>query len=68
MASEKLAEELENQLQKSIDNDSKIILGGKRNKAFFEATIVAINNTNVPIFKEETFGPIAAIKKFKTID
>ena len=68
MASEKLAEELENQLQKSIDNDSKIILGGKRNKAFFEATIVAINNTNGPIFKEETFGPIAAIKKFKTID
>lgn len=68
MSSEKLAEELESQLKKSIDNGAEILLGGKRNKAFFEATIVAINNTDISIFKEETFGPIAAIKKFKTID
>jgi len=68
MASENLAIELENQLNKSLQQDAKIILGGKRNKAYFEPTIVEITDVNTPIFKEETFGPLAVVKKFTTLD
>ena len=68
MASENLAEEIEKQLNNSLEKGAKLILGGKRTKAFFEATIVEVENINVPIFKEETFGPLAAIKQFKTIE
>lgn len=66
MAREDLAEELENQLKKSVKKGAKVILGGNRNNAYFEPTI-AINVTKkMPIFKEETFGPVMAISSFKT--
>lgn len=68
MAREDLAVELENQLQKSIAKGATIIAGGKRNGAFFEPTIVANVSVDMPVFNEETFGPLAAIMPFKTID
>lgn len=68
MAREDLAVELENQLQKSVAKGATIIAGGKRNGAFFEPTIVANVSVDMPVFNEETFGPLAAIMPFKTID
>lgn len=68
MAREDLAVELENQLQKSIAKGATIIAGGKRNGAFFEPTIVTNVSVDMPVFNEETFGPLAAIMPFKTID
>lgn len=66
MASEALAEELEKQLQDSLKNGNTLLLGGKRTKAQFDATIVVLKDINCPIFREETFGPLAAIKTFTT--
>lgn len=66
MASKQLAVELEKQLEDSLKIDAKIILGGNRKGAYFEPTLVEANSINVPIFQEETFGPLVAIKKFKT--
>lgn len=68
MAREDLAVELENQLQKSIAKGATIIAGGKRKGAFFEPTIVTNVTVDMPVFNEETFGPLAAIMPFKTID
>ena len=63
-----LAEELEQQVQKSIQMGAQIITGGKRDGAFFEPTILTDVTPIMPVFKEETFGPVAAITTFKTID
>ena len=68
MAREDLAVELEYQLGKSVAKGATIIAGGKRNGAFFEPTLVTNVTIDMPIFSEETFGPLAAIMPFKTID
>jgi succinate-semialdehyde dehydrogenase / glutarate-semialdehyde dehydrogenase len=63
-----LAEELEAQVQKSIQMGAKLIIGGTRKEAFYEPTILTNVTTEMPVFNEETFGPIAAIITFKTIE
>ncbi|RBA29827.1 NAD-dependent succinate-semialdehyde dehydrogenase [Flavobacterium tibetense] len=63
-----LAEELEIQVGKSIEMGAKLLLGGNRNEAFFEPTILTQVTPEMPVFKEETFGPVAAITSFKTVD
>ena len=65
MAREDLAEELEQQVNKSIDLGAKITLGNKRNKAYYEPTIITDVTEDMPVFKEETFGPVAAVIKAK---
>ncbi|MGO2357698.1 MAG: NAD-dependent succinate-semialdehyde dehydrogenase [Mesonia sp.] len=66
MASEKLAKELEAQLTSSVEKGAKVILGGKRSKAYFEPTVVINVNKKSPLFEEETFGPVMAVTSFKT--
>jgi succinate-semialdehyde dehydrogenase/glutarate-semialdehyde dehydrogenase len=63
-----LAEELEKQVQQSIQMGAQLILGGKRNNAFYEPTILTNVTSQMPVFQEETFGPVAAITTFKTIE
>src|SRR5690606_21447753 len=60
--------EFENQLERSVAKGATIIAGGKRNGSFFEPTIVTNVSVDMPVFAEETFGPLAAIMSFKTID
>jgi succinate-semialdehyde dehydrogenase/glutarate-semialdehyde dehydrogenase len=68
MATLKLAEELENQLNESIKMGATLHLGGSRNNTHFEPTILTNVTPNMPVFFQETFGPLAAISKFSTID
>ena len=63
-----LAEELELQVQKSIQMGAKLIVGGNGKDAFYEPTILTKVTTEMPVFNEETFGPVAAIITFKTIE
>ena len=63
-----LAEELESQVSKSVELGAKIITGGTRNDAFYEPTVLTGITTEMPVFREETFGPVAVIKKFKTFE
>ena len=65
MARVDLAEELEKQLQDALDKGGEILLGGKRNKAYFEPTIIGNVTTEMSIFKEEIFGPLIGITTFK---
>ena len=63
-----LAEELEAQVQKSIQMGADLIVGGTRKEAFYEPTILANVTTEMPVFNEETFGPVASIITFKTLE
>lgn len=61
MAKPKLAEELMEQTQKSIDNGAKVLLEGKQEGAHFQPYVLGNVKPGMPAFDEETFGPVAAI-------
>ena len=68
LAREDLAEELEIQVRKSIEMGAKLVCGGKRTESFYEPTILSNVSVKMPVFKEETFGPVVAITTFKTLE
>ncbi|WP_405411794.1 NAD-dependent succinate-semialdehyde dehydrogenase [Maribacter sp. Asnod1-A12] len=65
MAREDLAEELQKQVDDSVKQGAQVILGNMRNGAYFAPTILTDVTIDMPVFKEETFGPVAAIIKAK---
>lgn len=68
MASVSLAEELEDQVQRSVAQGAKIELGGHRKGTMFEPTILTEVTAGMPAFDEETFGPVAAIIRARDED
>ncbi|MAZ72535.1 MAG: succinate-semialdehyde dehydrogenase [Flavobacteriaceae bacterium] len=68
MAREDLASQLEDQVTKSIDEGATLLLGGKRQGAYFEPTVLSNVTPKMTVFKEETFGPALAISTFKTME
>ncbi|AZQ44178.1 NAD-dependent succinate-semialdehyde dehydrogenase [Nonlabens ponticola] len=68
MAREELAEELEELMHKSVEMGAQFHLGGKRDGAYFQPTILTHVTRHMPVFKEETFGPLIAVSSFTTDD
>ena len=68
LAREDLADILEEQVKASIDLGAKVLFGNKREGAYYQPTILTHVTAKMPIFKEETFGPVAAIIKVKSED
>ncbi len=66
LAREDLAKDLEEQVKKSVDAGAKIVIGGKRQNAYFEPTVVSNVTSAMSLFKEETFGPVLSVTTFKT--
>ncbi|HET7361056.1 MAG TPA: NAD-dependent succinate-semialdehyde dehydrogenase, partial [Salinimicrobium sp.] len=66
LARKDLAETLEKQVEKSVGQGAKILLGGNRKNAYFEPTILTEVTKEMPVFKEETFGPVIGATTFKT--
>lgn len=60
-----LAEILKKQIDDSVKLGASVVVGNKQKKAYFEPTILTNITTEMPVFKEETFGPVAAIIKVK---
>lgn len=68
LARKDLADQLHQQVKKSIDQGATLLLGGKQNNCFHEPTILGDVEPGMAAFDEETFGPLAAIIKVKDID
>ena len=68
MAREDLAEDLEKQVNDSVNAGAKLILGGKREYAYFEPTILTNVTQEMPAFNQETFGPLLSVTTFKTVE
>jgi len=68
LAREDLAETLEKQVEKSIKLGAKVLIGNKRDGAYYHPTVITDVTPEMPIFKEETFGPVAAVIKVKSED
>ncbi len=64
MARGDLRDALEKQVQESLKMGARAALGGKplaRKGYFFEPSIVTNVTPEMPLFREETFGPVAAV-------
>ena len=59
---------LENVLAKAVEQGAKILLGGKRNGALLEPTVITNVPRNADMVVHESFGPLAPILTFKNID
>lgn len=64
MAKEDLRDELHRQVSESLGPGAKLLLGGHvpdREGAWYPATLVTGVAPGMPLFDEETFGPVAAV-------
>ncbi|RKN77893.1 aldehyde dehydrogenase family protein [Ulvibacterium marinum] len=65
---EEAAKEMEARVQNAIDNGAVCLAGHKRDGALFAPTVLDhVQNTHEVVAKE-TFGPVAPIIRFKTLD
>lgn len=65
---QKQVDVIKEHLSDAISKGAKIIYGGKIDNNFVQPTILIDVNHSMLIMREETFGPIIPIMKFKTID
>ncbi len=61
-----LAETLQRQVKESIALGARLVWGGAQHGTTHQPTILCDVNPSMPVFNEETFGPLAAIIKVKT--
>lgn len=62
-------EKVESHVADAVAKGATLLQGGKRHAnggAFYEPTVLADVSPNALIFKEETFGPVAPLFRFKT--
>jgi len=63
-----LAEDIEKQVGDSVAMGAKILTGGTRKDAFYDPTVLVDVTTEMPVFREEVFGPVAAIVQYETFE
>ncbi|EAY27126.1 NAD-dependent succinate-semialdehyde dehydrogenase [Microscilla marina] len=65
LARKDLADQLQAQVQKSIQSGAQLLLGGNQKNCYHEPTVLGDVKPGMPAFDEETFGPLAAMIKVK---
>jgi lactaldehyde dehydrogenase len=68
LINERAAEKVEDYVQKAVNAGAKVIAGGKRNGAFMDPTVLMDVSVDMPLYKEEVFGPVVPLVGFSTID
>jgi acyl-CoA reductase-like NAD-dependent aldehyde dehydrogenase len=71
MARGDLRDTLEQQVQASLKMGARVLLGGKPMQGkgyFYEPTILTNVTPDMPVFREETFGPVAAVIRARDTD
>jgi succinate-semialdehyde dehydrogenase/glutarate-semialdehyde dehydrogenase len=67
----KAVEKVEQHISDAVKKGAKIVVGGARHSLggrFFEPTVLANVTTDMIVTREETFGPVAPLFRFKTED
>jgi len=62
---------VEQHISDAVSHGARVLTGGQRHalgQTFFEPTVLANVNQNMLITREETFGPVAPLVRFKTDD
>ncbi|KZX61181.1 aldehyde dehydrogenase [Alcanivorax sp. HI0033] len=66
--SEGEAKRLENWINEAVDAGATLLVGGKRNGAMLEATLLENAPQGTNIVEEEAFGPVAVVSRFSDFD
>jgi len=61
LCTEKAAKQVEDQINRSVESGARLLIGGKRDGAFIEPTILTNIERGTPAFDEEIFGPVACV-------
>jgi succinate-semialdehyde dehydrogenase/glutarate-semialdehyde dehydrogenase len=64
LAREDIAENLERQMKESIEMGATLGCGGRRDGTFFQPAVLLGVTPQMPVFTEETFGPMLAVTPF----
>jgi acyl-CoA reductase-like NAD-dependent aldehyde dehydrogenase len=63
------AEKADQQVNESIRMGARCLIGGNRvNGSFYEPTVLVDVTPDMPVMKDEVFGPVAPVCSFKDID
>ena len=71
LANEHILKGVDDQVQKSIAMGAKVLTGGNRIAGlgfFYEPTVLVDVPRNSPVFREEVFGPVAAVFRVRTAE
>ena len=68
LISEKAAMQVEETVNNAVKEGAKILTGGVRNGAFYQATVIDDVTVDMDLVVNETFGPVAPIIRVKDID
>ncbi len=68
LISEAAAIEVEGFVEGAIKAGARLETGGKRNKAFYEPTVLTNVSVGMKLFREEVFGPVAPLVSFTSIE
>jgi len=68
LARKDLADELQKQVNTSVQQGAELLLGGNQDNCFHEPTVLGGVTRDMAAFKEETFGPLAAMIKVKSVE
>ena len=60
--------QVEETVKNAVNAGAEILTGGKRNGAFYEATVIDKVTPDMDLVVNETFGPVAPLIKVKTVD
>ena len=66
-----LRETLERQVRESVRMGARVLTGGERGTGkgwYYQPTVLADVTADMPVFKEETFGPVAAVLRVRDAD
>ena len=66
-----LRDALEHQVRESVRMGARVVVGGQRVAGrghFYEPTLLADVTEEMPVFREETFGPVAALRVVRDAD
>jgi benzaldehyde dehydrogenase (NAD) len=55
-------------VQRSIEGGARLAVGGTHDGLFYRPTVLADVTTDLPVWTEETFGPVAPVVTFDTDD
>ncbi len=66
IVNEKQAARVEKLVEDSLSAGATVSAGGSRDGLFFKPTVLVDVTTDMPVYKEEIFGPVAPIVTFKT--
>ena len=68
LISKKAAMQVEESVNNAVENGAKILAGGVRKDAFYEATVIDNVKPDMDLVVRETFGPVAPIIRVNDLD